>query len=329
MFSFALLTYIFVLGLCCDCGPDYPWVPNLINEKRLTMCLREGGVIPDHIKVVSCTVTVVGRGTAKERQERSDDSVGLYSCISRVALEYGHTNDTDDIVLSDLNERGENKYPKTLIVKSTPEGISERLLGNLLGFFDIEVELYKRNVIADAGIRVPKLYFAAHDDWTGARYILMMEDLAPRKALKQHQGKGGFCIEHAKEVADELTKLHSKFWNCVYKSNLGRSDGGFLIDKSFLLQQALDMYVKDLHFGLDWIQNTLKITLSEQTLAYATLLQQNIAGFFSHRLHYASEQGGQTDCKYVIQNIDWAFSNLKYASQAHWYTVIHGLKTYF
>ena len=71
------------------------------------MCLREGGVIPDHIKVVSCTVTVVGRGTAKERQERSDDSVGLYSCISRVALEYGHTNDTSDIALSDLNERGE------------------------------------------------------------------------------------------------------------------------------------------------------------------------------------------------------------------------------
>ena len=127
----ALLTryLIFVSGgLCCDCGPDYPWVPRLINEQRLTMCLREGGVIPDHIKVVSCTVTVVGRGTAKERQERSDDSVGLYSCISRVALEYGHTNDTDDIVLSDLNERGENKYPKTLIVKSTPEGISERLL---------------------------------------------------------------------------------------------------------------------------------------------------------------------------------------------------------
>ena len=137
------------------------------------------GVIPDHIKVVSCTVEVVGRGTAKGRQDRADDSVGLYSCISRVALQYGHTNDTSDIALSDLNERGENQYPKTLIVKSTPEGISERLLGNLLGFFDIEVQLYKRNVIAGAGIRVPKLYFATHDDKTGARYILIMEDLAP------------------------------------------------------------------------------------------------------------------------------------------------------
>ena len=60
------------------------------------------------------------------------------------------------------------------------------------------------------------------------------------------------------------------------------------------------MYANDLDFSLDWIKNTLKITLSDQTLAYATLLQQNVAGFFSHRLHYASEQGGQTDCKYVV-----------------------------
>ena len=261
---------------------------------------EEGGVIPDHIEVVSCVVEVVGRGTAKERQERSDDTVGLYSCISRVKLEYGHTNNTNAMVLSNLDGRGKNQYPKTLIVKSTPEGISERLLGNLLGFFDIEVELYKRKVIAGVGIKVPKLYFGAHDDMTGARYVLIIEDLAPRKSLKQHQGEGGFLIEHAKEVADELSKLHSKFWNCVYKNNLGRSKGGFLIDKSFLLKQALDMYTNNLDFGLDWIQNTLKITLSKQTLAYATLLQQNVAGFFSHRLHYASEQGGQTDCKYVI-----------------------------
>ena len=59
------------------------------------------------------------------------------------------------------------------------------------------------------------------------------------------------------------------------------------------------MYANDLDFSLDWIKNTLKITLSDKP-AYATLLQQNVAGFFSHRLHYASEQRGQTDCKYVV-----------------------------
>ena len=92
-------------------------------------------------------------------------------------MQYGHTNDTSDMALSDLNERGENQYPKTLIVGSRQKTLGAPVR-KFVGFLRHRGAAIKRNVIAGAGIRVPKLILL-HDDTTGARYILIMEDLAP------------------------------------------------------------------------------------------------------------------------------------------------------
>ena len=263
----------------------------------MTMCLREGGTIPDNVQVVSCKIETLGTGTEAERMERGDDSVGVFSCMCRVTLEYGSVEDPKAIMLTDL-KTGE-AFPKTMMVKVTPSGFGERLLGNLVGFFNTEVEMYKRDILGQVGMKAPKLYFAAHDDMTGARYILMIEDLAPRKPPKQHQGEGGFLIEHAKETASELTKLHSAYWNCVHEKKMGLSHGGFLIDNPGLLNTSLKLYVDGLEFGLDWIKNTMKLELSQQTLDYTQLLKANIDGYCKYREDYAVEGGGFTNCTLI------------------------------
>ena len=132
---------------------------------------------------------------------------------------------------------------------------------------------------------------------TGARYILMIEDLAPRKPPKQNQEEGGFFVENAKQAVGELTKLHSAYWNCVHAKNMGRSKGGFLIDNPRLLKTSLQMYVNGLEYGLNWIKRSLKLELSEQTIKYAWLLHKNIDGYCKYREDYAVEMGGFTNCK--------------------------------
>ena len=76
----------------------------------MTMCLREGGTIPDNVQVVSCKIETLGTGTEAERMERGDDSVGVFSCMCRVTLEYGSVEDPKAIMLTDL-KTGE-AFPK-------------------------------------------------------------------------------------------------------------------------------------------------------------------------------------------------------------------------
>ena len=97
-----------------------------------------------------------------------------------------------------------------------------------------------------------------------------------------------------------LLSFTANFGIVFTKSNLGRSDGGFLIDKSFLLQQALDMYANDLHF---WPRLDKKYTKNYAKRANACIryfVAAECCRFFLTSITVCLRARGQTDCKYVV-----------------------------
>jgi hypothetical protein len=171
---------------------DVAWTADQITPASLTHMLQKGGAIPSDVNVKSLEKKAFGIGD------------GLLSIMYRLEVEYD--KDQKDAEQSDEA----TPWPKTMVAKVTPPQLKPRIIGELLDLFKCEVDWYGNRMPERSGMQAPKTYFAAHGGY--GRYILLMEDLAPRKCGDQMQGISANDVQGAVKAA---AKLHAKYINQV------------------------------------------------------------------------------------------------------------------
>merc|ERR1712232_623231 len=153
--------------------------------------LQKGGAIPSDVSVKSVEKKAFGIGE------------GLMSIMYRLEVEY-------DKDATDAKQQDDTPWPTTLVAKVTPPALKARIIGELFECFKCEVEWYENHMPERSGMQAPKTYFAAHGGY--GRYVLLMEDLAPRKCGDQMQGISANDVQGAVKAA---AKLHAKYINQV------------------------------------------------------------------------------------------------------------------
>jgi hypothetical protein len=124
---------------------------------------------------------------------------GLMSEMYRISLYYS-------------GDSGNKDLPKTLIVKFSSINFGQRFVAAWLSFYASEVGFYNNLITRyDTGdnlLTMPKSYYAAVDS-TGARCILLMEDLAPRGTACDQLT--GCSMAQAETAFRAMAKFHATF----------------------------------------------------------------------------------------------------------------------
>jgi aminoglycoside phosphotransferase (APT) family kinase protein len=149
--------------------------PDAIDAAWLSVVLQQGGV--DAV-VDGFTARPIGTG-------QIGDSI-------RFELTYAHAP---------------SGAPAALVGKFPSAGEESRATGVRLGNYLREVRFYQQ-LAASARISTPHCWFAEVDD-AGAKFVLMMEDLAPAEAGDQLKG---VTLDQARLVMVEAAKLHASHW---------------------------------------------------------------------------------------------------------------------
>ncbi len=104
-----------------------------------------------------------------------------------------------------LDLEGESDLPETLVAKLPNADESKRAM--VAGIYHTEVEFY-RSLAPTVSARTPQCHYAAISaDWT--RFVLLLEDLAPREQGDQIRG----CqLEEARLAVRNLAGLHGPRW---------------------------------------------------------------------------------------------------------------------
>jgi hypothetical protein len=139
-------------------------------------------------------------------------------------------------------EQAENRdLPQTLIVKFSSINFGQRFVASWLKFYASEVGFYNSLISrydqGDKLMTMPKSYYAAVDS-TGARCVLLMEDLAPRKACDQ---LAGCSLSQAKAAFRGMAKFHATFMTPP-GDNLPSSTDFVLHWDAPVYQNSMDMY---------------------------------------------------------------------------------------
>jgi len=201
---------------------DVAWQADQITPASLTHMLQKGGAIPSDVNVKSLEKKAFGIGD------------GLLSIMYRLEVEYD--KDQKDARQPD----DDTPWPKTMVAKVTPPALKPRIIGELLDLFKIEVDWYGNQMPERTGMQAPKVYFGAHGGY--GRYILLMEDLAPRKPGDQMQGISSNDVLGAVKAA---AKLHAKYSNQVMEAPetkgwvRGQDDAAFYDSYCTLYDQSL------------------------------------------------------------------------------------------
>jgi Phosphotransferase enzyme family len=127
--------------------------------------------------------------------------------VSEVRIAPVGTGQMCDSVRLTLTFDGPAPAPPTIIAKLPAADESSRQTALALRNYEIEVRFYQ--VLAPVlPIRTPRILYADIDVAT-ARFVLLMEDLAPARAGDQ---LAGCTVEEATLALDELVKLHAPRW---------------------------------------------------------------------------------------------------------------------
>jgi hypothetical protein len=103
---------------------------------------------------------------------------------------------------------GARDVPPTVFVKLAPFGESQRKFVNNVGMGVTEARFY-RDIAAETGLRVPKVWFADHEG--DDRYIMVLEDL--EAAGCRFPGPDDDDIEfRARDIVAELAPFHARYW---------------------------------------------------------------------------------------------------------------------
>ena len=164
-------------------GLPIPAGPDALTPGWLTLALREGGSPPG--------LTVAGFTTETVGQE-----YGFTGRLARLHLRYG---------------RADEQAPQSLVAKFPDPTAGQRLdaerLRGRYQRFEREVLFYQQ-IGADAGIRVPQLYYGNVDVAAGA-FVLLLEDLAPGR---QGDAFAGCSPEEAGIIVERVAKFHARWW---------------------------------------------------------------------------------------------------------------------
>lgn len=98
--------------------------------------------------------------------------------------------------------------PASTVAKMSSEDEVTAALGSALRLFLREVQFY-RELAHEAGIAVPKVYFADSEEDTG-RYVLLLEEAGRiGDANPQHD----LAVSEAEKVVTALAAMHAKWWD--------------------------------------------------------------------------------------------------------------------
>ena len=203
--------------MCCD-STSVPYARDKISVKTIEYCLKAASVIPATAHVTSLSQKNLGVGA------------GNLSELALCTVEY---------------EGAPANAPTSIVVKTTPPAFEIRLVSRLFRLFQTEVHYhiptrssadvrpftrplthrtrslqvrcYERNVLANAHIPGPMIYFSDYDA-KHARYCLMMQDLSPDKTRAQTEG---VTLEQSVIIVELLARLHAKYFNRVRAARLG------------------------------------------------------------------------------------------------------------
>lgn len=96
--------------------------------------------------------------------------------------------------------------PRTVVIKFATPHAPIRTIMNRFGFYRSEVEFY-RQLGADAGIPIPRCYFADIDISTGF-FVLVLEDMADSRASDPMRP----AVADVEMAIDHLAPFHAKWW---------------------------------------------------------------------------------------------------------------------
>jgi hypothetical protein len=153
------------------------WRPEALTDDWLTTCLRNAGLL------------------------RS----GAVSGFSVEPVGTGQMGDSFRLLLQ-LTPGAEAAVP-TLVGKFTAADEQSRTTGVSMRTAEVEVRFYQQ-VAPTLPARIPACYYAEVDAAT-ARFVLILEDLAPRQPGDQ---VAGCTVEEAALALDELAKIHAPHW---------------------------------------------------------------------------------------------------------------------
>jgi thiamine kinase-like enzyme len=109
-----------------------------------------------------------------------------------------------------LEYAGATALPWRLFIKLPPDGPLQRAFVTEVGMGRREARFYDQ-LSAEVPVRVPQCFFAASDQ-PGARYIMLLEDLA-ESACTFSNASARYSLGYVREVLGSLARLHGAYWN--------------------------------------------------------------------------------------------------------------------
>eukprot|EP00040_Diaphanoeca_grandis_P015091 m.76854 g.76854 ORF g.76854 m.76854 type:complete len:494 (-) comp24943_c0_seq2:135-1616(-) len=165
-------------------GFKYPVNPKQLEKmgpKWITKALRASKTIGVDIEVISMTAKV-------------PEIIGLMGDLRVVDLVYNKESDA----------------PKKVMVKFASGDFDTRALNALFGFIKGEYKFYSGNLPSEVPMRVPKVFYADMNMWTG-NMCLILEFVADGEFLTVHDKGLKLKIEDVKLMVGSIAKLHAKF----------------------------------------------------------------------------------------------------------------------
>ena len=156
---------------------DFPRTVDEITPEWLTQVLRESGVIGNAVIDSFELETLTG---------------GSMGVVTRVRPSY---------------KNGDSEYPQTLICKLASADDELRIQRNNSGFAERETKFY-REMSDRSSVRVPRVFFADHDNETGYK-ALLLEDMGH---LRFQSSAEGCSFEDALNVVRAAAGMHAKWW---------------------------------------------------------------------------------------------------------------------
>ena len=153
---------------------DIPTKLDGITPRWLSQAFREGGL--ERVDVADCEVRPFPDGYSATGQ------------LARVSVRY----------------RPNRNGPATVIVKM-PDPSRKR--ADVRGSYQREIRFYKE-IGADAGVRVPRLYFGDSDSDSDAA-VMLLEDLAP---AEPGDSTKGCSYDEAVAAIRGLAQVHARWW---------------------------------------------------------------------------------------------------------------------
>merc|ERR1719198_1259353 len=124
----------------------------------------------------------------------------MMSVMCRLELEY----------FSKYGSEPDPAWPKKLVAKMTPPSVQARILGEALDLFHTEAEYYCRGMPELTGMQAPTIFCAGHGGF--GRYLVLMEDMAPRKCGDQVLG---ITAQQAVSAVRAAARFNCKYRNRV------------------------------------------------------------------------------------------------------------------